>query len=101
MSKTIVAKSSEVSIGKAIAVDVAGKRIALFNINGKFFAIDDECTHASGPLSEGEIDGNTVTCPWHGATFDVSSGLATGAPAFEGVKSYKITVEGENISIEL
>jgi nitrite reductase/ring-hydroxylating ferredoxin subunit len=86
--------------GRATAIELAGKKIAIFNVNDKYYAIDDECTHAGGSLSEGEIDGVVVTCPWHGATFDVATGEVLSAPAFERVNSYKVQVVGEEIQIE-
>ena len=101
MPKTTVAKTKDVASGKAVAVDVNGKRIAVFNVDGKFYAIDDECTHAGGPLSEGETEGHVVTCPWHGATFDVCNGAVLSDPASDGVKSYQVTVEGEDIAVEV
>ncbi len=97
----IVAKKSDLPPGKAIAVDTEGKKIALFNIDGKYFAIDDMCTHAGGSLSEGEVSGTIVTCPWHGATFDVTNGAALSAPAFDKVNSYKVLLAGENIQLEI
>ncbi len=97
---TTVAKASDVPLGKSICVEVEGKRIALFNVGGKFYAIDDECTHAGGNLSEGDLDGTVVTCPWHGATFDIADGKALSAPAFEGVTSYRVQVSGGDIQIE-
>ena len=69
-----VAKKNDVPAGKGIAVEIKGKRIALFNVDGTFYAIDDECTHAGGSLSEGDLYEYTVTCPLHGAEFDVRSG---------------------------
>ena len=96
-----VAKKNDLPSGKAMAVDLNGKRIALFNIDGTYYAIDDECTHAGGSLSEGELEGTVVTCPWHGATFDVSNGAVLSAPAFDKVNSYSVKVAGEEIQIEL
>lgn len=98
---TTVAKISDIQPGMAKLVEAAGKRVALFNVDGKFYAIDDTCTHRGGPLSEGELNGDTVTCPWHNATFDVKTGQATGPPAQKGVQSYKVQVEGADIKIEL
>lgn len=97
---TAIAKKAELPPGKAVAKSFNNKPIAVFNIDGKFYAIDDECTHAGGSLAEGEINGMTVTCPWHGATFDIATGAATGAPAFEAVKGYKVVVEGDEVKIE-
>lgn len=94
-----VAASADVPVGKALAVEVKGKRIALFNLDNEVYAIDDECSHAGGSLAEGEINDTTVTCPWHGAQFDITTGSATGAPAFEGVHSYPVKIENNDILI--
>ena len=96
-----VAQKKDVPQGGGIAVEANGKKIALFNIDGAFYAIDDECTHAGGSLSEGSVDGYTVTCPWHGAEFDLKTGQVVSEPAEEGVKGYKIVLEGEDIKIEI
>ena len=96
-----VAKTSEIGPGEAKCVQVKGQAIALFNIDGTFYAIDDTCTHQGGPLSEGEIEGTTVTCPWHGAQFDVTSGQVLSPPAPSGVKSYKVTIQGNEIKLEI
>ena len=61
-----IASTTDLAPGEAKCVEVAGKKIALFNLDGTFFAIDDTCTHRGGPLSEGEVSGEEVTCPWHG-----------------------------------
>lgn len=95
-----VAEKKDLPAGSAIAVDVNGKRIALFNVNDQYYAIDDSCTHAGGTLSEGEVEGTVVTCPWHGATFNITNGEVLSEPAPEGVKSYKVHLEGEDIKIE-
>ena len=96
-----VAKKKDIAQGGGISTEVQGKRIAVFHVNGQYYAIDDECTHAGGSLAEGSVDGNEVTCPLHGATFDITNGQATGEPAEEGVTSYKVVVEGEDIKIEV
>ena len=59
------------------------------------------CTHQGGPLSEGEVEGTVVTCPWHGATYDITTGSVLGPPAPEGVVSYKVQVDGNDIKVEL
>ncbi|MBI3087898.1 MAG: non-heme iron oxygenase ferredoxin subunit [Candidatus Omnitrophica bacterium] len=96
-----VAKASDVGPGQAKTVEVNGTPVALFNIGGTFYAIDDTCTHVGGPLSEGELQGTAVTCPWHGAQFDVTSGRALTPPAAEGVKRYPVRVEGDEIKLEV
>ncbi len=98
---TTVAKTSDIQPGTSKLVEAAGKRVALFNVDGKIYAIDDTCTHRGGPLSEGELEGDIVTCPWHGARFDVKTGQCEGPPAPRGVSSYKVQVEGSDIKIEL
>ena len=96
-----VANTHDVREGKAIAVEVSGDQIALFNVDGTFYAIDDVCPHQGGPLCEGEVEGTEVTCPWHGATFDMTNGSVLGPPASEGVMIYKVVVEGSDITIEI
>jgi nitrite reductase (NADH) small subunit len=64
-----VAKAADVEPGCGKSFEVNGKRIALFNVEGTLYAIADTCTHRAGPLSEGELNGNEVSCPWHGARF--------------------------------
>ncbi len=68
-----VASTADLAPGEAKCVEVAGKKLALFNLEGNFYAIDDTCTHRGGPLSEGEVSGEEVTCPWHGAIYNVTS----------------------------
>ena len=65
------ASTAEIAPGQSRLVILKGKQIALFNIDGDFFALDNLCTHEEGPLAEGEIEGHEVTCPWHGAKFDI------------------------------
>ncbi len=96
-----VARTSDLPPGSALAVDVDGLRIALFNVQGRIYAIDDTCTHSGGPLSEGDLDGTRVECPWHGACFDLTDGGVLGPPAEEGVRSYRVQVAGDEIRIEL
>jgi nitrite reductase/ring-hydroxylating ferredoxin subunit len=95
-----VAETNEVPPGTAKAVDVEGRPVALFNIDGTYYAIDDTCTHRGGPLSDGAVEGTTVTCPWHGATYDVTTGNVLGPPASEGVAHYNIQVDGIDIKVE-
>jgi nitrite reductase/ring-hydroxylating ferredoxin subunit len=96
-----VAKTSEVEPGQARVVDVNGKQIALFNVDGQFFAIDNTCTHRGGPLAEGEVSGHDVTCPWHGAKFDVRTGEVGRPPAAAAVARYGVRVTGADIEVEV
>ncbi|HET6278222.1 MAG TPA: non-heme iron oxygenase ferredoxin subunit [Candidatus Polarisedimenticolia bacterium] len=96
-----VAEVGEVAPGTGKAVEAGGQQIALFNISGTFYAIGDACTHRGGSLSEGELDGTTVTCPLHAARFDVTTGRNLGPPAPLGVPSYKVRVEGNEVQVEI
>jgi len=92
-----VAEIKDVPPGKSACVDFGGEKVALFNVGGTVHAIADTCSHRGGPLSEGEVEGTTLTCPWHGATFDLKTGAALGPPATQGVKRYQVTVKGNDI----
>jgi nitrite reductase/ring-hydroxylating ferredoxin subunit len=69
-------------------------------VDGTFYAIGDTCTHKGGPLSQGKVLDWTVTCPWHGAQFDIRTGNVLTPPAPSGVPSYKVVVEGDEIKVE-
>ena len=96
-----VARTGEIQRDAGKRIEVAGKRIAVFNVGGTFYAIDDACTHRGGPLSEGQLNGSQVTCPWHGAIFDVTTGQVRRPPAQRDVGSYPVRVAGDDIEIEL
>ena len=96
-----VANTNEIESGQARLVDVKGKQIALFNVDGEFFALDNACTHEEGPLAEGEISGHKVNCPWHAAKFDIRTGEVLGPPAYEAVARYAVRVTGTDIEVEL
>ena len=74
-----VASTADLAPGEARCVEVGGKKIALFNLEGNFYAIDDTCTHRGGPLSEGEVASEEVTCPWHGAVYNIKTGAVLGS----------------------
>lgn len=96
-----VASASEIAPGQARLINVKGKEIALFNIEGTFFALDNACPHEEGPLAEGEIEGHEVTCPWHGARFDIRTGEVLCAPAYDDVARYNVRVTGTDIEVEI
>ncbi len=96
-----VAQVRELEPNHGKLVEVQGKKLALFNVDGKFHAIDDTCTHRDGPLSEGELDGDEVTCPWHGEKFMVTSGEVLWPPAAQGVKSFPVRVTGNDVEVEI
>ncbi len=95
-----VAAAAELPPGKCVAINVGANRVAVFNVGGEYFAIDDKCPHRGGPLSEGELDGTTVSCPWHAATFDLRSGAVTGPPANTCVKCYAVKLDAGEVFVE-
>jgi nitrite reductase (NADH) small subunit len=97
-----VANTSDLPGGRAVVIEVGGRTIALFNVNGEFFALDNTCMHRGGPLSDGFVDKNnlTVQCPWHGWIYS----LATGASPMDSmarVEKFEVKVEGEEVMIAL
>jgi 3-phenylpropionate/trans-cinnamate dioxygenase ferredoxin component len=93
-----VASTSEIPKGEGRTFEAGGKRIAVFNCNGTFYAIDDTCKHQGGPLGEGELDGTTVTCPWHGWTYDITTGVSPDDSDC-AVDRYEVKVEGDCVMV--
>jgi len=96
-----VAHAADLPPGQAMTVTVADKLIALFSVDGTVFAIDDTCTHRGGPLSEGELKDGIVTCPWHGAQFNVKDGQVLKSPAPKSVSSYPARITNGAIEVEV
>ncbi len=92
---------SEIPPSTCRHVEVAGRDVAVFNVEGTIYAMGGICTHKGGPLGEGELEGAVVTCPWHGAEFDVTTGQVLGPPASQSVPTYKVVIEGGDISVEV
>ena len=96
-----VASVTEIQPGTAKLVEIAGKKIAVFNLGGSFYGIDDVCPHRGGPLSEGPIEGESVVCPWHGSSFNIKTGAVEKPPARERVTPYNVRVQGSDIEVEV
>jgi nitrite reductase (NADH) small subunit len=79
-------------------VEVNGKAIALFNVEGTVYALDNTCLHQGGPLGEGMLEGEVVTCPWHMWEYNVRSGEKVGDPSLK-VATYPVQVEGNDIKV--
>lgn len=94
------AKASEIGLGTIHEVQVAGKTVAVANVGGKFHAINNTCLHRGGPLGQGTMDGNLVTCPWHGWQYDVTTGKVGQNPTV-GVACYPVEVRGDEIFVDL
>jgi len=101
MGKILAGKTSEIPPGKMIKVESKGKGILVANVDGNYFAMDDTCTHQGASLSEGTIEGSTVSCPWHGSTWDCKTGrLMDFATKLNDLSSYKTIVEADSVFIE-
>lgn len=94
-----VAVEGEIDDGEAKLVEIGDKKIALFKIDGDYYATDDACTHEDASLSKGEIDGDVVICPHHGSRFNIKTGAVLSLPAMFPLKTYLVKKEGTNIKI--
>jgi 3-phenylpropionate/trans-cinnamate dioxygenase ferredoxin subunit len=94
-----VATRGELPPGSRKLVEIDGRAIAVFNVDGAFHAIDDVCTHDGGPLAEGELNGCEIQCPRHGARFDVRTGRALCMPAIEPVAVHATELRGEDVYV--
>jgi nitrite reductase (NADH) small subunit len=93
-----VAATTDIPVGQGKTVEVNGKQIAVFNRAGTFYAIDNTCKHQGGPLGEGELDGQVVICPWHGWTYDVTTGVSPDDPDCK-VDTYAVKVDGSDVLV--
>jgi nitrite reductase/ring-hydroxylating ferredoxin subunit len=94
------ARVGDVESGKGIVVVLKGTRVALFNCDGVYYAIRNTCPHMGGELGEGLLQGDIVTCPWHGWRFNVKTGRNPEADVV-GVRTFEVRVEGDEIFIGL
>jgi nitrite reductase (NADH) small subunit len=94
-----VAKKDEIPAGSIREFQVEGLRLAIANVGNKFYAIHNTCLHRGGPLGDGALQGSTVTCPWHGWQYDVTSGKLVVNPAI-GVKTFSIEVRGDDLWVD-
>jgi len=102
MGKILAGKTSDIPPGKMLKVSSNGKEILVANVDGKYFAMDDTCTHAGASLAEGKLEGTVVTCDWHGSKWDSKTGKLIAFPAkIKDLNSYKVVVESDNIFLEL
>ena len=96
-----VARVTDVPEGQGIAVEVEGKRIALFNVDGEIFAIEATCAQHRAPLEKGAIHGESLHCPWHGVAFDVRKGICSAFPTETGAATYQVKVELADILLAI
>ncbi len=95
-----VAKTDELQPGQSMVAEVGGNEIALFNVRGTVYALNNVCVHRGGPLGEGDLDGEVVTCPWHNWEYNVTTGACLTNPS-ACVATFPVVVEGNEIKVEL
>jgi len=96
-----VAKTSDVPDPGSMLVEVDERLVVLIHAGGSFYALDDVCTHDGGPLSEGPVNDGTITCPRHGAKFDIKSGAALTMPATQPTVAHEVRVEGDQVFVRI
>jgi 3-phenylpropionate/trans-cinnamate dioxygenase ferredoxin component len=94
-----VAKVGELASGSHRVVDVDGASVAVFNVGGEYYAIEDVCTHDGGQLTGGTVEGDQVVCPRHGARFSIKTGDALTAPAYEPTAKFPVRVENGVVQV--
>lgn len=99
MGFALAGKKADVPPGTIKEFQVGGKAIAVANIDGQFYAINNTCIHRGGPLADGPLEGTTVTCPWHGWEYDVRTGRVGQNPT-AGVESYPVELRDEEIFVD-
>ncbi|HEX7078054.1 MAG TPA: non-heme iron oxygenase ferredoxin subunit [Candidatus Eisenbacteria bacterium] len=96
-----VGRVSDVPEGRPEIFDVDDRKIAVYRLDGSYFAIEDLCTHDGGPLAEGDVEGDVVICPRHGARFSIRTGAALSFPAVTPVDTFPVRVDGEELWVGL
>lgn len=94
-----VAKVTDIPPGERLVIELGRRWVVIFNVDGEFYAVEDECTHEEVPLSEGTLDGHNIECHKHGACFDIRTGAVTAPPAVVPVRTFPLRVEGDQLLI--
>ncbi len=90
----LLAHTKDIKENKPLIINHEEEEIALFNIDGQIYAIENKCPHAEGPVAEGDLESSCITCPWHGWQFDIKTGQCLTNPG-EEVKTYPIVVKDD------
>jgi nitrite reductase/ring-hydroxylating ferredoxin subunit len=101
MAFVTVGRFSALLDGEGVCVEAGGKKIALFRVGDRCFAIDELCSHRDAPLHEGFVEGLEVECPWHASRFHLETGAHRHPPATRGVTAYKVQVVGDEVQVEV
>jgi 3-phenylpropionate/trans-cinnamate dioxygenase ferredoxin component len=94
-----VGPEGEIAPGAWRLVDVAGTDVAVFNVDGAYYAIEDVCTHDGGVLTGGAVEGDVIVCPRHGARFSIRTGAVLAPPAYEDVATFPVRVEAGTVQV--
>ncbi|HEY5820654.1 MAG TPA: non-heme iron oxygenase ferredoxin subunit [Propionibacteriaceae bacterium] len=94
-------KAADVAAGTAYAAEIDGVEVAIVNSGGTFYAIADECSHATVPLSEGDVEDGTIECYLHGSRFDLKTGRSLGLPATQPVAVYPCQISGDDVLVDV
>ncbi len=95
-----VGQLTDFPVGSLKKVSVTGEDVLVVNVGGTLYAMTNTCTHRGGPLDEGEVEGSTVTCPWHGGQFDVRTAKVVGPPPMRDEVSFEVHVEGAEVLLK-
>jgi nitrite reductase/ring-hydroxylating ferredoxin subunit len=102
MTKVVVGKTSDVQEGKMVHITAGGKEIVVIKLDGNYYAMDDVCTHAGAELHEGELNSSELTCPWHGAKWDIKTGSLISFPQkLKPLQSHKVLIENDTLYLEM
>jgi nitrite reductase/ring-hydroxylating ferredoxin subunit len=93
--------TGDVAVGAALKVQTEGLTLAVFNVGGSFYVIDDHCTHGPGSLSDGVLEGFEIECDFHQGCFDIRTGAVTAPPCVTPVKTYNVVVQGDRVMVEV
>jgi len=96
----IIGDTTDIDLGHSVSVHLNGVDILICHTEDGFFAVEDICTHSMVPLCGGLIEGNYITCPLHGAVFDLTDGSVQSPPAFEDLRAFELKIEGTLISVK-
>lgn len=94
-----VANVDDLPVGQCAVVDVDDVMVAVFNVDGEYYAIEDVCTHDGAEIATGKIDGACIECPRHGAKFDIKTGAVLSAPAYESITTFPVRVMNQQIQV--
>jgi nitrite reductase/ring-hydroxylating ferredoxin subunit len=100
MARVRAGSTTDVPPGEGRVIEAGGRTLALFNVSGSFYALDNACSHRGGPLGEGDLDGTVVVCPWHAWRWDVTSGANMNNPAVK-MACFPVSLEGDQVWVDL